>query len=660
MPRELVLGNGTILVNFDGNLNMRDFYYPYVGELNHIGGSKNSIGIWSEGQFSWLDETSWERRLAYKPDCLITNVTAKNDAMGLALVMNSTVHYSDNVYLMKMAVHNLRKEEREVRIFFTHDFSIDETEVGDTAVYNPTLNAVYHYKRNRYILVNGRTKTEGIFQYATGTKRFQGAEGTWRDAEDGVLEGNPIAQGSVDSTISFRLFLPPRGEQVLYYWIVVGENFTEVRNLNNYVLEQTPPTIFEKVETYWQRWVNRHTFNFGNLTPEIIELFKRSLLIMRTQIDRKGAIVAATDSDILQFNRDHYCYVWPRDGALVALALIKAGYPELTENFFLFCQRGLTEEGYLLHKYNPDGTPGSSWHPWICGNKPQLPIQEDETALVLFALWEYYQRVRDLDFLQSLYRNLVLPAADFLVRYIYPELNLPIESYDLWEERRGIFTFTTAAVYGGLMAAANFARLFADGSKTEEYERTAQQLRKGMLEHLYDDSLGRFIRGVYIDQEGNLHRDLTLESSLFGLFEFGAFEPADPKVIATMQAIEAGLRVKTEVGGIARYTDDHYFQKSRDIENVPGNPWLICTLWLSEWYIACATAPEHLKRPLQILQWVARHALKTGILPEQLHPYTGEPVSVAPLTWAHGTFVLAVLKYLEKFHQLGWYHQLEW
>ena len=39
-----------------------------------------------------------------------------------------------------------------------------------------------------------------------------------------------------------------------------------------------------------------------------------------------------------------------------------------------------------MHKYNPDGSVGSSWHPW-CGSDGllQLPIQEDETALTLFA-----------------------------------------------------------------------------------------------------------------------------------------------------------------------------------------------------------------------------------------------------------------------------------
>jgi len=30
------------------------------------------------------------------------------------------------------------------------------------------------------------------------------------------------------------------------------------------------------------------------------------------------------------------------------------------------------------------------------------------------------------------------------------------------------------------------------------------------------------------------------------------------------------------------------------------------------------------------------------VLAEQVHPYTGKPVSVAPLTWSHATFVTSI------------------
>ena len=54
-------------------------------------------------------------------------------------------------------------------------------------------------------------------------------------------------------------------------------------------------------------------------TPAVQRLYRRSLLIIRTQIDNSGAVIAATDSDIVQFGKDTYTYMWPRDGALVAV-----------------------------------------------------------------------------------------------------------------------------------------------------------------------------------------------------------------------------------------------------------------------------------------------------------------------------------------------------
>jgi GH15 family glucan-1,4-alpha-glucosidase len=55
-----------------------------------------------------------------------------------------------------------------------------------------------------------------------------------------------------------------------------------------------------------------------------------------------------------------------------------------------------------------------------------------------------------------------------------------------------------------------------------------------------------------------------------------------------------------------------------------------------------------LKEAVKILEWVADHALPSGALAEQVHPYTNEPLSVSPLTWSHATFVTVVLEYLEK------------
>lgn len=652
MPRALTIGNGNLLINFDDGLNMRDLYYPHVGEMDHIGGHKNSLGVWVDNRFSWTDEYGWETRPGYVEQTLVTRATALNEGFGIELTINDLVHFREDIYLKKVTVRNLAKREREVRIFFNHDFSINETNIGDTALYDPALDVIIHYKRNTFILINGLTDTgEGFFQYACGTKRFGGHEGTWKDAEDGWLSNNPIAQGSVDSTVSFRLVIPAGEEKVLYYWIALNHGFEEVREKNSYVLSQGPAGLLQKTEAYWKAWVNKGQKDYGNLPPEIINMYKSSLLIVRTQIDNNGAVIAANDADILHFNRDNYSYLWPRDGALVAYALDQAGYPEITSRFFAFCEGILAEGGYVWHKYNPDGSVGSSWHPWLNNGEVQLPIQEDETALILWALWHFYEGYQTLEFIESLYRPLIRRAADFMVDYRHPELKLPLMSYDLWEERRGIFTWTAAAVYGGLMAAANFAHLLGDMQRFGRYAKAASEVKAGMLAHLYDKKLGRFIRGIYLDGE-RIIRDLTLESSMYGLFRFGVLPADDEKVVQTMKAIEEGLWIKTSVGGIARYTNDYYFSKSPDIQTVPGNPWFICTLWLADWYIAIAQQVEDFEKPLKILQWVADHRTLSGLLSEQIHPYSGEPLSVSPLTWSHATVVMIINNYLQKYAEL--------
>lgn len=653
MTRPLVVGNGQILVNFDASLNMRDFYFPYVGQLNHVGGHYCSFGIWSENRFAWCYDSHWEKSLGYRSETLVSEVTARHPGLELELQINDAVHFTDNIYLKRILVKNRTARQRQVRIFFTHDFSIDGSEVADTAVYDPEIGAVYHYKRNRYFLMNGRADGEGIFEYTTGVKRFGGAEGTWRDAEDGHLANNPIAQGSVDSTISFRVELGPGEQKELFYWLVAGRNYQEVRKLNAYVVDRSPGRLIDRIDTFWRTWVNKQNQPFANLPQNVVDLYKRSLLTLRTQIDRNmGAIIAANDSDILHFNRDHYSYMWPRDGALVAMAAIQAGYHEMVSQFFYFCENSLTDKGFLLHKYNPDGSLGSSWHAWTVHGRPQLPIQEDETALVICALWEYYKYHRDPTFVQFYYRGYVKPAADFMMNYMEEQLGLPKPSYDLWEERRGIFSYTSATVCAALKAAARFAEILGETEKQHAYSDAAQKIHEAILTHFYDEELGRFIRGYIVKPDGSYEKDKTLESSLWALFAFDILPPDDERVVKTMKAIEEGLWVKTRVGGLARYTDDYYFQKTKEIDQVPGNPWIICTLWLAQWYIAKAAETENLTRALELLQWAERWSLPTGLLPEQLHPLNGEPVSVTPLTWSHATVVATVCSYVKKYQEL--------
>ncbi|MEK7268412.1 MAG: glycoside hydrolase family 15 protein, partial [Nitrospirota bacterium] len=65
MPRDLPLGNGALLVNFDGSYQLRDLYWPHVGLENHSKGQVFRFGVWVDGRFKWRDDPGWARRMRY-------------------------------------------------------------------------------------------------------------------------------------------------------------------------------------------------------------------------------------------------------------------------------------------------------------------------------------------------------------------------------------------------------------------------------------------------------------------------------------------------------------------------------------------------------------------------------------------------------------------
>ena len=59
MPRDIPVGNGSLLVNFDSNYQLRDLYWPHVGQENHTAGHPFRFGVWVDGQFSWVSQDEW-------------------------------------------------------------------------------------------------------------------------------------------------------------------------------------------------------------------------------------------------------------------------------------------------------------------------------------------------------------------------------------------------------------------------------------------------------------------------------------------------------------------------------------------------------------------------------------------------------------------------
>jgi len=647
MPKDIPVSNGSLLLNFDSDYQIRDVYFPFIGQENHSSGHPFRFGVWADGQYSWMGP-DWKKDLRYQNESLVTDVFLKNEALSLELRCSDGVDLDWNVYIKKIEVTNLQDKARQVRLFFSHDFYLYGNDIGGTAYFDPRSSSIIHYKIHRYFLISCWAHDQwGVKHFACGRRKTSGSLEAGKETENGELSGEASAWGSPHSTIGIWLELPAKGKTNAFYWMVAGMTYHEVAKLNWEVHKTTPDELLRRSSKYWKTWVQKDSLQLQGLPKSVADVFHRSLLILRTQIDHRGAIIAANDSDIVRFGKDTYSYMWGRDGAFVAAALAKAGYSHVCMKYFDFCARVLSDEGYLFQHYNPDGSLASNWHAWLVAGQEVLPIQEDSTALTLWALWIHYQGLKDVEFIRPLYSTLIKKAADFLVRYRDPQTLLPLPSYDLWEERYALHAYTVASVIAGLRAAAKFAKLFQDSSLAEKYDSAADEMTGGICQHLYHDGLKRFARsGSRIDRGYKL--DEVIDISLLSLATFGILDPKDPRMLETATAVREQLWLKTSVGGCARYQGDVYQRAEDSPKDIPGNPWFISTLWLAEYFIDQAENQQQLRATLPYLEWCGKNALPSGVLAEQVHPVSGSPLCVSPLTWSHSAFVWTVLRYNEK------------
>ena len=234
MARDIPVGNGSLLVNFDGQYHIRDIYFPHVGDENHTDGHPFKLGVWVDGGFSWVHD-GWQITREYEEETLATHVLLENENLGLSLLCRDVVDFHGDDFLVRQFVlRNAREIERQVRLFFHHDFHISETEVGDTLLrpHHPSLDPLQGAALVpcQCLPVNRVSRTRPV---AVGRKETSAREGTWRDAEDGLLSGNPVAQGAVDSVGAVHCTPPPSGEATVYVWMAAGTDYAQVRLLDS-------------------------------------------------------------------------------------------------------------------------------------------------------------------------------------------------------------------------------------------------------------------------------------------------------------------------------------------------------------------------------------------------------------------------------------------
>ena len=395
-------------------------------------------------------------------------------------------------------------------------------------------------------------------------------------------------------------------------------------------------------------WLSEQKSAPEYLPSQVKDLYQRTLLTLKQMQDPEGGIIAAPE---FQFEFSHcggYGFCWGRDAGFITLAMDICGMHKESKEFYRYMTRCQSSDGSFLHRHDMSGHLGSSWG----------FLQPDETGSVLFGLWKHLEITKDKALAEEL-RPMIDKACNWLIEAKHSwDSGLPVEGFDLWEEREGVHYYAVAAMSAGIRAAIDIYKL-CDWNYPESWQQAFSSLKELA-------NSDRFIQedGPSLQIARTLHKKLGLQAktkleargykvdahpSESGRYDYTL--PADYVLDISQVGVAYPYDVldrsklgshwnnylklvderlwRGQSGGIGRYEGDYYRE---------GNPWILATLWLA---LAAAQVDE-VELAKKCWQWSLAHVSHEGLFAEQIDPESGQPAWVMPLTWSHAMFALAV------------------
>lgn len=615
--------NGRMLATFADTGELLHLFWPHVDYPQHV--NRLVVGLCPRGAGNptpthWFAaEQGWETSQKYEADGPV--LCTRAEASGTTIrshdfvIAGSLVGDSGEIgrldacdLLVRRYRVQLSREAGDQWSFLLYSaFQLEESPLYNTAFFDPQLQALVFYRRNTWVAVGANRSPSG---YACG--EAAGEASAWTDAQDGRLDGGPIRMGDVDGALSWHV---ETEAWELALFICFGPTRESAQELLAAARAAGADKLQSAVNAEWNEWLSTYA------APGAPVLWRRSLSVMRMMTDAvTGAMIAAPEFDPDRRYCGGYGYTWGRDAAYVVAAMDEVGLTGMARRFYEWAIGVQEPEGVWYQRHYVTGEPAPSWG----------LIQIDETGSLLWGMHRHMEANRDLALLRTLMPS-VSRGAEFMMRFRDPKTGLPAPSVDLWEERASILTYSSAAVYGGLVGAAGMARLAGDVESAARWEKGAREIHAAVYDHLWSDRWGRYLRGLQLAlPDGSVKpEDPTVDVSLLGLVvPFQMFDPLDPRIVSTVEAIEFEL-TQAPAGGIMRYAGDHYRG---------GNPWVICTFWLATYHARAG----NLERAQALVDWAASRQNEAGLLPEQVDRQTGRPAWVVPLTWSHAMYMLAI------------------
>lgn len=416
-----------------------------------------------------------------------------------------------------------------------------------------------------------------------------------------------------------------------------GETLTVVLHWSGrFRLRQRPESrrLIDQTTYAWRRWA-------ADLRCEgsQVELMKRSAFTLKLLDHAEtGAIVAAATSSLPEWpgttrNWD-YRYTWVRDASFSNYVLRRIGDPSDADVFLAWVLTNVERDGRPQVMYALDGSQPPEEHqdpllrgyrgsaPVRWGNRASDQMQHDVYGEIIDIAYQWSTSGKQVD--RQLWAALTPIVELAIKRWRTPDSGP-------WEIRGSVrpFTYSAALCYVAIDRAIRIARRNHLPFPRRRWVATAAEIRHAALTQSWDP-----VRGTLTEQLGGTG---GLDSALLTLPIRNVIDFEDPRMVATTRAIAAELDAGN--GLLFRYLP----QVSPD--GLPGaeGAFLLCSFWM----VDNLAGQGRLEEAHQLYESLCDRANPLGLLPEQIHPDTGEFLGNFPQAFSHVGILSSGLRLLK-------------
>jgi GH15 family glucan-1,4-alpha-glucosidase len=387
-----------------------------------------------------------------------------------------------------------------------------------------------------------------------------------------------------------------------------------------------PPAIdaeqaLAETERAWTAWSSRCA-SAGQWSGVV----KRSLITLKAlSFKPTGGIIAAPTTSLPErlggVRNWDYRFCWLRDSTFTLLALMGAGYYEEAQawrDWLLRAIAGSPDQMQIVY-----GIAGErrlpEWElPWLPGYEGSAPVRVGNAAAQQFQI-DVFGEVMDMLHQARKGGLPPSPAGWSLERALLAHLAQVWDQPDegIWEVRGGPRHFTHSKVMAWVAfdRALKSVEAFKLEAPDGEWRRLAARIHADVCRNAWNDDLGSFVQSYGSRQ---------LDASLLLIPLVGFLPPEDPRVRATLAAIEQRLTVD---GLVLRY------DTGRGVDGLPPGEgvFLPCSFWFCDNLILQG---EH-DRARALFERLCGLANDVGLLAEEYDPAARRMLGNFPQAFSH-------------------------